>query len=115
MRDNRLMSAPSGFRIQLVETPSEAVPVETASRFVDMCAGAEAVEAGFACFQRRAFDGAPHDERLVLGVLLRRGSRSSDEQSRVVAVFSQAFPGQGLSFLEEVAVPAWRKSGVQLY
>lgn len=43
------------------------------------------------------------------------GGRSQDDQMDVMRAFTDAFPGEGLAFLEDVAVPAWRELGVQVY
>jgi hypothetical protein len=55
------------------------------------------------------------EERLALAVHLAPGRRSHDEQMDVMGAFADEFPGEGLAFLEDVAVPAWRELGVELY
>ena len=60
---------------------------------------------------------APHPAGAgrALAVHLAPGRRSHDEQMDVMGAFADEFPGEGLAFLEDVAVPAWRELGVELY
>jgi hypothetical protein len=110
------MPAPvTGYRSQLVSTRDEDVPRDVAARFRGVCAAASAVDAGFACRQRITIGGDLHEERLGLAVHMRSGDRSHDDQMDVMRAFTQAFPGEGLAFLEDVAVPAWRELGVPVY
>jgi hypothetical protein len=98
---------PPGYRSRLITTREEDVPRDVALRFREVCAAASAVDAGFACRQRITIGADLHDERLGLAVHMALGSR--DEQTEVLRGFAQAFPGEGLAFLEDVAVRAWRR------
>ena len=91
------------------------MPRDVAARFRDMCASTPAVDAGFACRQRVTIDGEPAEERLALAVHLDAARRSRNAQMHVMGAFAQAFPHGGLDFLEDIALPAWQKLGVQLY
>jgi hypothetical protein len=99
--------------MQLLATEAEDVPRDVAERFRDMCAST-AVDAGFACRQRVTIDGEPAEERLAFAVHMDAARRSRDEQMRLMGAFAQAFPREGLAFLADIALPAWRKLGVQL-
>lgn len=110
------MSAPlTGYRSRLVPTRAEDVPRDVALRFRQLCVAAAAVDAGFACRQHITIGGELHDERLGLAVHMTPGGRPQDEQMDVMRAFADAFPHEGLAFLEDVAVRAWRKFGVRVY
>jgi hypothetical protein len=106
---------PTGYRAQLLATDAEQVPRDVAARFRGLCAAAPAVDAGFACKQRVTIGDERQEEQLALAVHFGSGRRSRDEQMQVMRAFAKAFPRQGLAFLEDIAVPAWRDFGVQLY
>jgi hypothetical protein len=110
------MPAPvQGYRSRLLSTRAQDVSPDVTLRFREVCAAVSAVEAGYACRQRITIDGDVYEERLGLAVHLGSRSRSHDAQMDVMRAYAQAFPGDGLAFLEDVAVPAWRKLGVQVY
>jgi hypothetical protein len=101
--------------VQLLATEAEHVPRDVAATFREICASTPAVAAGFACKQQVTIDGEPAGERLALAVHIDAARRSPDEKIQVMGAFAQAFPHEGLAFLEDIALPAWRDLGVQLY
>jgi hypothetical protein len=106
---------PTGYRSQLLATETEQVPRDVAARFRKVCAATPAVDKGFVCNQRVTISDQRQEERLALAVHLAAGRRSRDEHMQVMRAFAEAIPQQGLAFLEDIAVPAWREFGVQLY
>jgi hypothetical protein len=108
-------SLPDGYRSQLIATGAEDVPADVAATFRELCAAWPGVDAGFACRQRIAVGDTALEERLALAVHLAVGQRSHDERLQVVRAFAQALPKESLAFVEDVALPAWRGFGVQLY